>query len=274
MVKEHGKAVCQHEFEYYTKLDRIRNAGREQTLQEFDDALKQSDESLKRFSAETSKRYKKFIETVNSSGRMVRDPNASTSAAANGSMVVGFDNEHISAIPKVDPVTKGPLVHPVKNRFCQHIYGKNSITESLKQSDRLRYGRIFADFVKNELKENVSFTGALTSVVRTKNIFVRGISSISMEAILIEWNVGYFCLLNLVLVNILFIRVTIIFCYKQYTSVFSDGFGPSSFEGNAESFRSYRIKRLDTLWRKLKLYYPNNNYLNCRMPTEIVHARI
>lgn len=38
----------------------------------------------------------------------------------------------------IDPITKGPLENPVRNKICGHIYGKTSIVESLKMNQRLR----------------------------------------------------------------------------------------------------------------------------------------
>lgn len=40
----------------------------------------------------------------------------------------------------VDPITKGPLIRPVQNRHCGHIYGYQSVMDSLEINRRLRYG--------------------------------------------------------------------------------------------------------------------------------------
>ena len=35
-------------------------------------------------------------------------------------------------LPSVDPITKGPLKDPVRNKYCGHIYGRATITEYIK----------------------------------------------------------------------------------------------------------------------------------------------
>lgn len=42
-------------------------------------------------------------------------------------------------IPELDPMTKQPLQNPVRNKKCKHIYGKESVIQSLQQNPRLRY---------------------------------------------------------------------------------------------------------------------------------------
>ncbi len=39
----------------------------------------------------------------------------------------------------IDPITKGPLIRPVRNRHCNHIYGYQSVLDSLAINRRLRY---------------------------------------------------------------------------------------------------------------------------------------
>lgn len=39
----------------------------------------------------------------------------------------------------IDPITKAPLQNPVRNKKCRHIYGRDSITESLNMNPRLRW---------------------------------------------------------------------------------------------------------------------------------------
>lgn len=41
-------------------------------------------------------------------------------------------------IPTCDPITKGPLLDPIRNKKCGHIYGKASITQMIKASNKLR----------------------------------------------------------------------------------------------------------------------------------------
>lgn len=42
----------------------------------------------------------------------------------------------------IDPLTKGPLIRPVRNRHCNHVYGYQSVMDSLEINRRLRYGSI------------------------------------------------------------------------------------------------------------------------------------
>lgn len=44
----------------------------------------------------------------------------------------------IGTISDVDPLTKKPLENPVRNALCGHIYGKDSVVESLQTNPRLR----------------------------------------------------------------------------------------------------------------------------------------
>lgn len=42
-------------------------------------------------------------------------------------------------IADIDPLTKQPLQNPVRNKICNHIYGRDSVMQSLQQNPRLRY---------------------------------------------------------------------------------------------------------------------------------------
>lgn len=42
----------------------------------------------------------------------------------------------------IDPITKGPLLNPVKNKRCGHIYGKDIIIQILTGNPQYRY-RLF-----------------------------------------------------------------------------------------------------------------------------------
>lgn len=41
-------------------------------------------------------------------------------------------------IPVVDPITKGPLLDPVKNKYCGHFYGNDSMLQTLRTNAKFR----------------------------------------------------------------------------------------------------------------------------------------
>lgn len=55
-------------------------------------------------------------------------------------------------IPDIDPITKQKLERPVRNKHCNHIYGFNSVQQSIQQSGRLRYDSIL--FISDYLLQN------------------------------------------------------------------------------------------------------------------------
>lgn len=56
----------------------------------------------------------------------------------NGSTVEGDEVQMTQHIIDIDPITKQPLQNPCRNILCGHIYGMDSIKESLKQNSMLR----------------------------------------------------------------------------------------------------------------------------------------
>lgn len=47
-------------------------------------------------------------------------------------------NQVNTHIVDIDPITKLPLEHPVRNKICKHIYGKESVLQCLQSNPRLR----------------------------------------------------------------------------------------------------------------------------------------
>lgn len=41
-------------------------------------------------------------------------------------------------ISDIDPITKQQLVNPVRNKHCNHIYGRDSVLQLVQQNPRLR----------------------------------------------------------------------------------------------------------------------------------------
>lgn len=48
------------------------------------------------------------------------------------------DSQPSELISDIDPLTKKQLVHPVRNKHCNHIYGYDSVLQLLQQNPRLR----------------------------------------------------------------------------------------------------------------------------------------
>lgn len=53
--------------------------------------------------------------------------------------IVSSDMEITETSNAIDPITKGALVRPVRNKHCNHIYGYQSVVDSLAINRRLRY---------------------------------------------------------------------------------------------------------------------------------------
>lgn len=69
--------------------------------------------------------------------------------ALNGSMsqldnscnsVVDLDSDvrMTETIQDIDPLSKGPLNNPVRNKLCGHIYGLDSVQQALQMNSHLR----------------------------------------------------------------------------------------------------------------------------------------
>lgn len=44
----------------------------------------------------------------------------------------------IEMLPEIDPITKRPLERPCRNTLCGHIYGMDTMVESLQTNPRIR----------------------------------------------------------------------------------------------------------------------------------------
>lgn len=64
------------------------------------------------------------------------DANVSQSSQMPMDEDISQPNEVISDI---DPITKKRLENPVRNKHCRHIYGYQSVLQSLQRNSRLRY---------------------------------------------------------------------------------------------------------------------------------------
>lgn len=129
-TRETGKSVCKIEFDHYANIDRIEAAARESTVHEFEDIISSGQSSTRQFNENTSNRLKKFVENLNKIKARHNNNNGTMSSPSGA--------EAGNHVPTVDPITKSALVNPVMNRICGHIYGKQSVLESLQQNQRLR----------------------------------------------------------------------------------------------------------------------------------------
>lgn len=48
------------------------------------------------------------------------------------------DSQPNELISDIDPITKTQLVHPVRNKNCNHVYGYDSVLQLLQKNPRLR----------------------------------------------------------------------------------------------------------------------------------------
>lgn len=69
-------------------------------------------------------RYKEFVRTAS----RLRDD----------SQTDDLESQTAHKIVDIDPLTKKPLENPVRNKICNHIYGKDSVVQSLQRNGRLR----------------------------------------------------------------------------------------------------------------------------------------
>lgn len=90
------------------------------------------------FKPQISKRYTDFAKKAQRLVDVERN-DASQSTSANMSMDIDEDMAASGElIPDIDPITKQKLMRPVRNKNCNHIYGYNSVLQSLQQNSRLR----------------------------------------------------------------------------------------------------------------------------------------
>lgn len=90
-----------------------------------------------KFKAQSSKRYTDFVKTAQ---RMIDIESAEASQGSqNLDDSMDVDQPQSSQlISDIDPITKQPLQRPVRNKHCKHIYGYDSVLQSLQRNPRLR----------------------------------------------------------------------------------------------------------------------------------------
>lgn len=136
--KEMVKVVCKIEHGCLIGGDIVKEAAKLSSIEAFDQALADSlNESQPKFKAQSSKRYLDFMKKAQQMIRIERgdDANVSQSSQMQMDEDISQPNEVISDI---DPITKKRLENPVRNKHCRHIYGYQSVLQSLQRNSRLR----------------------------------------------------------------------------------------------------------------------------------------
>lgn len=94
-------------------------------------------ESHPKFKSQSSKRYLDFMKKAQQSVRIERGNIAETSQSSQ--MAIDDDiSQPDELISDIDPITKKQLEHPVRNKHCNHIYGYDSVLQSVQRNPRLR----------------------------------------------------------------------------------------------------------------------------------------
>lgn len=94
-------------------------------------ALTDNDAENAPFNASNSKRYTDFTK------KMAKIANAHDGETS--TQDIDDDLSRMAdRINDIDPITKQPLENPVRNRQCGHIYGRDSIMQSIQMNRRLR----------------------------------------------------------------------------------------------------------------------------------------
>lgn len=93
-------------------------------------------EAQPKFKPQNSKRYTDFVKKAQ---RLVDVEREDASQSADVSMDIDDDmSKTTQSIPDIDPITKQQLVRPVRNKICNHIYGYDSVFQSVQRNPRLR----------------------------------------------------------------------------------------------------------------------------------------
>ncbi|XP_055310611.1 E3 SUMO-protein ligase NSE2-like [Sitodiplosis mosellana] len=136
--KEMAKSVCKIEHGFLLGHDIVKEAAKQGSVETFDQVLEDHrDESHPKFKPQTSKRYTDFVKKAQRLVDVERDD--ASQASQDVDMTIDLDSSQVQEhIPDIDPITKQKLERPVRNKHCNHIYGFNSVQQSIQQNARLR----------------------------------------------------------------------------------------------------------------------------------------
>lgn len=100
----------------------------------------QSELQNTKFKPQSSKRYMNFVKkTQRLIDVEVGESSQTTQDSQNMDDPMDVDDPQSGElIPDIDPITKAPLENPVRNKHCNHIYGYDSVKQSLQRNSRLR----------------------------------------------------------------------------------------------------------------------------------------
>lgn len=95
--------------------------------------LQYHQENADGFMPKDSRRYKNFQKDLEHAVNKAKNANV-----LDESVALTEEQLNESQHAYLDPITKRPIENPVRNKRCNHIYGKNSITELIRQNPRCR----------------------------------------------------------------------------------------------------------------------------------------
>lgn len=110
----------------------FQEAKDQQSIAQFDEKFSQALNKQPNGKPERTDEYKRIMEEIKTLLSMNLESVASTSFVEGD----GFQME--IEICDLDPLTKRPMTHPVKNSICGHYYEKSTILESIQVNPRLR----------------------------------------------------------------------------------------------------------------------------------------
>lgn len=101
-----------------------------QTIPQFDEMYSQDIMQSQRETIKNTNQYKEMMETAKDYYTIAAGGEIATTNTTLDDDLAIEEN-----IPTIDPLTKGPLENPVKNRICGHIYGKLTMEAAIKQGN-------------------------------------------------------------------------------------------------------------------------------------------
>lgn len=125
--------VCATEQGYEAHKTAIAKGRNIETSEMFDEVYKEEYNKVHIKDMKSTKAYQDMVSIIN----IYLKPSEDDGTIASNN-VIDEDIEMEENIPTMDPITKNPLVHPVRNKICNHVYEKSSILEAIKMNSRTR----------------------------------------------------------------------------------------------------------------------------------------
>lgn len=111
----------------------LQVAARCETSEEFDKVYAEGFQKNQVKDIKATQGYKTMTSSVN----IYLQPSQAAESGATTN-VVDDDIEMEDNLQRIDPLTKNPLINPVRNKLCKHVYEKTSITEAIRMNSRTR----------------------------------------------------------------------------------------------------------------------------------------